>query len=99
MFKQMTEAGISPDVDTFNSVIDGLVKAQHFERALEILKQMTEAGISPDVDTLNSMIDGLVKAQDFAKESILREPWKYGNVQADDRSRKADGRSKNCCNF
>ncbi|MGA7384356.1 MAG: hypothetical protein WBW81_06590 [Methylocella sp.] len=50
---EMTEAGITPNVITFNSLITA---APDYPTARAVLGEMTEAGITPDVITFNSLI-------------------------------------------
>jgi leucine-rich PPR motif-containing protein len=54
----MMDWGIAPDVVTYNTVIDGLCKAQVVDRAEGIFQQMIDKGVKPNNDTYNCLIHG-----------------------------------------
>ena len=55
----MIRRDITPDVITFNALIDSLVKEGKFSEAQELYNEMITRGIDPDTITYNSLIYGL----------------------------------------
>ncbi|KAG8100926.1 hypothetical protein GUJ93_ZPchr0165g33617 [Zizania palustris] len=58
LFHEMKKQGISPDVVTYNSTIDGLCKSKAMDKAEMVLQQMLDAGVQPVNITYNSLING-----------------------------------------
>ncbi|KAG8037208.1 hypothetical protein GUJ93_ZPchr0020g33576 [Zizania palustris] len=58
LFREMKKQGISPDVVTYNSTIDGLCKSKEMDKAEKVLQQMLDAGVQPDNITYSSLING-----------------------------------------
>ncbi|KAF6147121.1 hypothetical protein GIB67_036840 [Kingdonia uniflora] len=57
----MSTRGVSPDVVTYNSLIDGLCNSGQWEEATRLFSEMIGRGISPDVRTFTILIDGMCK--------------------------------------
>jgi pentatricopeptide repeat protein len=67
-------ADCSPDVVSYNSVIDGFFKEGEAAKACDLFNEMLQHGISPDLLTYNSSIDALCKARALDKaEVVLRQ--------------------------
>jgi pentatricopeptide repeat protein len=85
-YAEMRELGISPDLVTYNSLIDCHCKNRGVENAYKLLDEMRKAEISPDVITYTSLIGGLGligqpdKARDLLKE--MRELGCHPDVAA-----------------
>ncbi|KAG8037221.1 hypothetical protein GUJ93_ZPchr0020g33574 [Zizania palustris] len=74
LFREMKKQGISPDVVTYTSIIDGLCKSKAMDKAYDLFREMKKQGISPDVVTYNSIIDGLCKSKEMDKaEKVLQQ--------------------------
>uniref|UniRef100_A0A0A9B0L0 Pentatricopeptide repeat-containing protein n=1 Tax=Arundo donax TaxID=35708 RepID=A0A0A9B0L0_ARUDO len=54
----MLHRGVSPDVVTYNSIIDGMCKAQAMDKAEAVLQQMFAKGVLPVCTTYNSLVHG-----------------------------------------
>ncbi|KAJ8620206.1 hypothetical protein MRB53_028735 [Persea americana] len=67
------ERGVAPNVETYNSLIDGHAHVFQFDRCLQILQEMKEKGVHPDVVTYGSLISGLCKNGKVDEAEILRE--------------------------
>ncbi|PWA62676.1 pentatricopeptide repeat protein [Artemisia annua] len=55
------QKGISPDVITYSSLIDGLCNLGRWEEASKMLQEMLDVGISLDVQTFSILVDALCK--------------------------------------
>jgi pentatricopeptide repeat protein len=55
----MPSNGCSPTVITYNTLIDGLCKAEKYQEALSITREMVGKGFTPDIRTYGSLIRGL----------------------------------------
>lgn len=78
-FKEMREMGVTPDVVTYNSLVDVYCKGRELEKAYKVLDEMRERDLSPDVITYTSIIGGLglVGQPDKARD-VLKEMKEYG---------------------
>ena len=56
-----------PNVVTYSTVIDGLLKEGEVGKAYSLFCVMLQRGISPNVVTCNSIISGMCKAQSMDK--------------------------------
>ncbi|XP_008463528.1 pentatricopeptide repeat-containing protein At1g77405 [Cucumis melo] len=56
LFRIMLFKGFSPDVVTYNSLIDGCCKTYRIKRALELFEDMSKRGCTPNRLTYNSFI-------------------------------------------
>ncbi|KAL3585310.1 hypothetical protein D5086_012177 [Populus alba] len=57
-FGSMRDFDCSPDVYTYNMILDGLAEAGKVRDALELLNEMTESGVVPDTVCYNVLIKG-----------------------------------------
>ncbi|KAF7082049.1 hypothetical protein CFC21_085930 [Triticum aestivum] len=63
-----------PDVVTYNTVIDGLLKEGEVGKAYSLFCEMPQRGISPDDVTWNSIISGMCKVHAMDKaEDVLEQ--------------------------
>lgn len=62
LFNQMEEAGLSPNIRTYNSLANVLGSCGEWERAVGLLGDMRERGLSPDVVTYSSLITACERA-------------------------------------
>ncbi|MCO5575040.1 hypothetical protein L7F22_028837 [Adiantum nelumboides] len=70
----MKKRGYTPDEVTYNSLIDGLLKAKEISKPLVILTEMNKRGCTPNKFTYNSLIDALLKAKEVSKAlAVLTE--------------------------
>ncbi|KAM2953248.1 hypothetical protein FF1_031650 [Malus domestica] len=58
----MLNSGISPDIYTYNVLLNTLCKEERIQEALTLFGTMTEKGIKPDVFTFNSLISASCKS-------------------------------------
>ncbi|KAG9454993.1 hypothetical protein H6P81_007897 [Aristolochia fimbriata] len=56
LFRHMIFKGFTPDVVTYNCLIDGLCKTYRIGRAMELLDDMLQRGFNPNKVTYNSFI-------------------------------------------
>ncbi|XP_061373637.1 putative pentatricopeptide repeat-containing protein At1g02420 [Gastrolobium bilobum] len=78
-FKEMREMGVTPDVVTYNSLVDVYCKGREMEKAYKVLDEMRERDLTPDVITYTSIIGGLglIGQPDKARD-VLKEMKEYG---------------------
>ena len=71
---EISREHIALDVVTYNTLIDGSIKAGKFDEAKSALRKMKAAGLQPTVVTYTTLIDGSIKAGKFDEaKSTLRE--------------------------
>ncbi|XP_078159332.1 uncharacterized protein LOC144554849 [Carex rostrata] len=58
---KMPMLGCTPDLFSYNTLINGHCKKGDIEKAEELLDDMVSRGLQPDVVTYNTLIDGLCK--------------------------------------
>lgn len=63
-FGEMLEAGITPDVQALNSLINAFSKAGSPDQALRVFGEMSRYGVTPSLITFNSLIDACARAGD-----------------------------------
>ncbi len=61
----MREAGLVPNVITYNAAISACEKGEQWQKALGILAVMPEAGLVPNVITYNAAISACEKGQQW----------------------------------
>ncbi|XP_027367135.1 putative pentatricopeptide repeat-containing protein At1g02420 [Abrus precatorius] len=78
-FKEMREMGVTPDVVTYNSLVDVYCKGRDMDKAYKVLDEMRDRDLSPDVITYTSIIGGLglIGQPDKARD-VLKEMKEYG---------------------
>jgi len=54
---------LTPDVTTYNTLIEGLMKRRRWQEALQVQKMMKGKGVLPDAMTYSYIIGGLMKAR------------------------------------
>lgn len=75
-FERMLNAGVQPDVVTYNTMINVYVKSQRLNDAFSLFEEMQKNKISPTIVTYTSLIDGCGKCNDFGHAMILYEDVK-----------------------
>lgn len=83
LFRIMLFKGFTPDVVTYNSLIDGCCKTYRIERALELFEDMSRRGCTPNRVTYNSFIRyySVVNEIDKAIEMLRRmQKMKHGSA-------------------
>ncbi|KAG0176030.1 hypothetical protein DFQ29_006647 [Apophysomyces sp. BC1021] len=65
-FERMLEAGLSPTVVTYNTLIKSFVNAGKLETAYQIFATMLQSGTKPNSWTTNAIIRGLVDRRDWS---------------------------------
>ncbi|KAL5068987.1 hypothetical protein RYX36_019874 [Vicia faba] len=76
---EMKEMGVTPDVVTYNSLVDVYCKGREIEKAYKVLDEMREQDLSPDVITYTSIIGGLgLIGQPDKGRDVLKEMKEYG---------------------
>jgi pentatricopeptide repeat protein len=77
--KEMKEMGVTPDVVTYNSLVDVYCKGREIEKAYKVFDEMREQDLSPDVITYTCIIGGLglIGQPDKARD-VLKEMKEYG---------------------
>ncbi|KAJ1397940.1 Tetratricopeptide-like helical domain superfamily [Sesbania bispinosa] len=78
-FDEMREMGVTPDVVTYNCLVDVYCKGRQMEKAYKVLDEMRERDLSPDVIMYTSIIGGLglIGQPDKARD-VLKEMKEYG---------------------
>eukprot|EP00122_Pirum_gemmata_P019245 Pgem_evm1s18026 len=59
----MQQKGISPDIVSYNSVIDGCSKNDRIDESIKYFQFLLQNKIEPTTETYNSLIDGCGKNQ------------------------------------
>ncbi|KAK7392206.1 hypothetical protein VNO78_20636 [Psophocarpus tetragonolobus] len=78
-FKEMKEMGVTPDVVTYNSLVDVYCKGREIEKAYKLLDEMRDRDLSPDVITYTCIIGGLgLIGQPDKARNVLKEMKEYG---------------------
>ncbi|KAG4917222.1 hypothetical protein AAZX31_02G009700 [Glycine max] len=78
-FKEMKEMGVTPDVVTYNSLMDVYCKGREIEKAYKMLDEMRDQDFSPDVITYTCIIGGLgLIGQPDKARNVLKEMKEYG---------------------
>ncbi|WVY91512.1 hypothetical protein V8G54_037026 [Vigna mungo] len=71
--------GVTPDVVTYNSLVDVYCKGREIEKAYKVLEEMREQDLSPDVIMYTCMIGGLgLIGQPDKSRDVLKEMKEYG---------------------
>ena len=56
LLKEMSDSGVGPTGDTFNTLMDAAIECGDPEAALRLFAQMVETGFAPDTVTFTTMI-------------------------------------------
>ena len=72
LFEQMTEAGVRPNLVTYNTAIHKHQESGDFDRAKSLLSNMAASGVRPDVVSYTSLIDGLSRSLHHRQVSHFR---------------------------
>ncbi|XP_078153129.1 pentatricopeptide repeat-containing protein At5g03800-like [Carex rostrata] len=73
VFNKMPKLGCTPNVISYNTIIDGLCKEGTISKAFSVFEKMLSVGIVPNVVTYSSLIDGLCKEGAISKAFSLFE--------------------------
>lgn len=69
VFQEMSEAGVEPDMVTYNTVINALARCGRVQEATDHVRAMKDQGLSPDVVTFGTLIHAC--AQSSRREAAL----------------------------
>ena len=56
LLKEMSDSGVGPTGDTFNTLMDAAIECGDPEAALRLFAQMLDTGFTPDTVTYTTMI-------------------------------------------
>ena len=56
LLKEMSDAGVGPTGDTFNTLMDAAIECGDPEAALRLAAQMADTGFAPDTVTYTTII-------------------------------------------
>lgn len=87
----MPEAGVVPDVKSYNLVLSGLATVGDVTTAQEYYLKMHNSGIKPDSFTVSAIVDGLLNMNDihgaitvvqdfFNQHSVLPPLWTHNKI-------------------
>ncbi|XP_021771487.1 putative pentatricopeptide repeat-containing protein At1g12700, mitochondrial [Chenopodium quinoa] len=79
----MFQKGITPDVVTFNTLIDGSCKANRLTLARQLFIDMQAHGVTPDVVSYSSLLDGLCKCKRLDEAVALLEDMEDKGIKPD----------------
>lgn len=79
VYKELVKAGIVPNVDTLNYLLEALFESGRVDTALDQYRRMHKKGCSPNVRTFQILISGLA-SRDRVKDSVsvLEEMFQSG---------------------
>ncbi|XP_047177027.1 pentatricopeptide repeat-containing protein At1g05670, mitochondrial-like [Vigna umbellata] len=69
----MVEKGLTPNVVTYTTLVDGLCKRGEVDIANELLLEMSEKGLQPNVCTYIALINGLCKVGNIEQAIKIME--------------------------
>lgn len=81
---EMTAAGVSQDVVSYNALMNAFAKAGKWERALETLETMEKSGLRPDLISFNTALDGCATAGQGQACLDLMKEMKTRGIMPDD---------------
>ena len=74
LFYETSNRNIYPDVVTYNSLINGLCKADKLQEALQLLDVMGKMGHQPNEITYNTLLNGFCRVGNLEKvRALLQE--------------------------
>lgn len=69
-YKSFNEYGASPDIETFNTLLDASIASKHRQLGDVLLDEMKATGVSPDAETFDKMIH-LCLSQDTYEDAFF----------------------------
>ncbi|CAE8619334.1 unnamed protein product, partial [Polarella glacialis] len=86
LIREMQDAGIQPDLVTYNWVLSAMQKDKQVERAMTMLTEMQEKSIEPDLQSYNNCV-GACKSSEWTRSlEILREMMPKAGISPDGQS-------------
>jgi pentatricopeptide repeat protein len=61
VLNKMPKLGCTPDLISYNTLIDGICKIREIEEAEALLDSMVSKGLHPDIISYTTLVDGLCK--------------------------------------
>jgi len=83
LLDQMSEAGVQPNIVTYNTLINKHQETGQLDRASALLSSMAASGVRPDVVTYSSLIDGLSRSLRHRQAERLWGQMRKQGVQPD----------------
>ncbi|KAL4185064.1 hypothetical protein AMTRI_Chr10g228750 [Amborella trichopoda] len=81
LLEDMYHNGLTPNVVTYNTLMNTLFKRNKVEEALALHKEMGKIGCQPDVVTYRTLLDGLCKDERMDEAmSLLEEIYRNADV-------------------
>ncbi|KAL2254221.1 pentatricopeptide repeat-containing protein At5g64320, mitochondrial-like [Sesamum indicum] len=79
VYKEMVKAGICPDIDTLNYLLEALFESGRVDTAIDQYRRMDKKGCNPNIRTFEILISGLA-ARNRVEQSIgiLQEMFECG---------------------
>ncbi|GKD64718.1 pentatricopeptide repeat-containing protein, partial [Tanacetum coccineum] len=77
------QQGISPDVDTYNSLLSGLCKVHCWREASLQLKEMLDSKISPNLQTCNILVTALCNERKIGAAKLVLYFMNKSNISPD----------------
>lgn len=71
IFGTLKDHGLRPDVKTFNTLLDGLCKAQYLDEAPELFRKANDYSVDLDILSFSTIIDGCCKRGKYKKSRDL----------------------------
>ena len=72
----LSSFGLRPDIDTFNSVLEGCINAEHSTLGETVLSEMSNAGVTPDRITYEKLIKLCLIPADYEQAFFYLEKMK-----------------------
>jgi len=67
----LQQAGVQPDIITYNSLISAYSKGEQWERAMQVFKAIPMQGLTPDIPTYNPLLSVIWQCGQRAKANEL----------------------------
>jgi len=80
---KIAEAGIRPDVHSYNIILKGQCSSKSVSSALTCYENLLKAGLQPDQVTFNTLIDALARAEELEKALDYIEQMKQRGLKID----------------
>ncbi|XP_051147347.1 pentatricopeptide repeat-containing protein At1g63330-like isoform X2 [Andrographis paniculata] len=79
VYKEMVKAGIAPNVDTLNYLLEGLFESGRVDTAMDQYRRMGRKGCEPNVRTFEIVVRGLAYADHVGESvAVLEEMFRSG---------------------